>query len=77
MKQKRNIIGQLQEYPGAHVWYDYEVCCPECERFVKEYGDVTQTDNDGDEHALCVPCGDRVFPPRVGVRAGQVQEDAR
>ncbi len=63
MKQKRQIVGQTQEYPNAYIWYDYAVLCPECDQWTEDYGEVTTKDSDGDEHYLCTPCGDKVFPP--------------
>ena len=60
-KQVKQIVGQTQEYPGTIPWYVYAVRCPVCKRMVTEYGDVSEVDSDGDEHYLCIPCGDKVW----------------
>ena len=61
MPQARNIVSYEQEYPGAYRWPIYEVLCPECGHYVTNYGDVS-TEIDGEEHYLCVPCGNKAFP---------------
>lgn len=60
--QGRIKVGYEQKYPGSYAWPIYEVLCPECGKWVKEYGEVDQQDADGDWHCLCIPCGDKVMP---------------
>lgn len=60
MKQPTAVTGHLQEYPGAYTWEILSVKCPECHKWNEDYGEVSTTDGDGDEHMLCLPCGRRV-----------------
>lgn len=51
----RRKIGQLQEYPGATIWPDYEYRCPECGKW-HGGSDVSQTLDDGTESYVCNAC---------------------
>ncbi len=57
MLQPKRQYEAIQEYPGSTIWRSYEVFCPACGQWVKEYGDVDEKDEDGDYHKLCLPCG--------------------
>jgi hypothetical protein len=59
MKQHREYIGSLDNSTTA--WYEYSVECPRCHNQTEEYGEVSQTDADGDEHHLCIQCGEEVL----------------
>jgi hypothetical protein len=54
----------IEEYPGAYRWPLTEVLCPECGQWAKQYGDVSVLSDDGHEHYLCVPCGQKVGEER-------------
>ena len=66
MVQQKRKIGVEQDYPGAYAWPVFEVLCPECGQWSREYGDVDQQQDDGEWHQLCAPCGAKAFPEEYG-----------
>jgi len=61
MTQERVCVGRDEDYYGCCGWPVYAVRCPECGQMTTDYGEVS-TVIDGDEHYLCTPCGEKVFP---------------
>jgi hypothetical protein len=57
---ERRIIGYDQDYPGSYRWPVYEIFCPECGQWVKDYGEVDQLIN-GQWFALCTHCGEKAM----------------
>lgn len=60
-KQETRAYGFDQDYPGSYRWPRVEVVCPVCGKWVKEYGLVSQVEDDGTYQHLCVPCGEAVM----------------
>lgn len=71
-KQQKRIVGYDRDYPGSYGWPIYEVLCPECKQWVKDYGAVS-ADIGGYEHSLCKECGDKVFPPEMENQSSQAK----
>lgn len=65
MQQNKRQIGVERDYPGSFAWPVFEVYCPECHKFSGDYGDIDMTDDDGDIHMLCGPCGNTLFPAEI------------
>jgi hypothetical protein len=61
MKQVRVCIGYEREYPGSRAWPNYKVKCPGCGKMTENYGEVSTTDADGDEHWMCDKCAAEVI----------------
>lgn len=58
MPQPKRLIGHEKEYPYA--WPIYEVFCPECKRWSKDYGDVDVEIPNGEDHSLCLECSEKI-----------------
>ena len=60
ISQQKRVVRRYQEYPGS-VWHeDYEILCPECNRWSANYGNVDQLQENGEWWYLCVDCGEKV-----------------
>lgn len=61
--ERRQVSVDLEGFGEFQTrWPTYEYKCPECETWHQNGGYVTQSNDDGTESLLCVPCGDKVFP---------------
>jgi hypothetical protein len=54
VKQYREIINQNDCLAGT-IWHECALECPQCGAMFEEWGDSI-TDEDGDEHYLCIAC---------------------
>ena len=61
---RKRVIGYDQDYPGSYRWPIYEILCPECKKWSKDYGNVT-VEIDDEDIPLCEKCGDEIFPPNT------------
>lgn len=59
-KNQKRAVRNLQEYPGACVWTDYESLCPNCGRWTEDYGEV-DTKIGEDWYSLCHQCGEKAI----------------
>lgn len=56
----QRVIGYDQDYPGSYRWPNYEILCPVCKKWKKDYGEVDEQQDDGSWRPVCIPCGNRV-----------------
>lgn len=57
MNTEKRIVGYEQEYPGAYRWPIYEMLCPVCNQWSKDFGDYQQK-IDGVWVEVCQKCGE-------------------
>lgn len=55
-QETKRVVGYDQDYPGGYRWPIYEILCPECGKWCREYGEVDILIN-GEWVPLCLECG--------------------
>jgi len=57
MKEKKRLIGwEGEKHLGLSPWPIYEILCPECGKWSKEYGEMDVRDENNESVSVCNKC---------------------